>query len=551
MPLYQQDSQSPSVWPEPMETIYQSLGPGLSMPVRYKRPDVDLSDRFFIAAVANLPRDRRPWGSMTWLSDAFDISRPTVYAIAENLRQRALTEPVRQPSRAASIVAPTAAVNPLPQITVTENHIRRLLLTLALPGNVAIRPTQQVLQAAFGKTRSVGFISELLSEAGRTAGKVLTKLDYRPLGRVIALRDETFFQGWSILFLVEPRTGVILLGHVAEDHSADTWAAALLVAQDSGVKIEGLVEDMARYFDKSLHIADLDRPVQKDPWHLLDLAARVRRTLERSAYAALTSVYRLEKKLNRCWDDACFETEYIPAVAKSDGLIASYDDFSQCREHLRDALAVVDWRSGEIRDRAINGWLLDETIAAVQAIDHASVHALVRTLQKYRSQLLTYLDWLEELLIPWRQRLVQLLPQAQEQTYYERAMARLWCLRQGVINGYRWRHRVAEAIDWLDLLLADKPALRPLADDLCYILDSCGHSSSLIETVNGLCKSFLLARQTLSSRQTAQAYLDLFVLWHNLRVFQRGKRAGKSPFQWAGIETASSDWLELIGYPAA
>jgi hypothetical protein len=51
------------------------------MPRRFKRPDVSLSDRLFIAAVGNLPGDQRPWGSMTWLSDVFGISRPTVYAI--------------------------------------------------------------------------------------------------------------------------------------------------------------------------------------------------------------------------------------------------------------------------------------------------------------------------------------------------------------------------------------------------------------------------------------------------------------------------------------
>ena len=64
-------------------------------------------------------------------------------------------------------------------------------------------------------------------------------------------------------------------------------------------------------------------------------------------------------------------------------------------------------------------------------------------------------------------------------------------------------------------------------------------------------KACLLARQALHDRDAAQAYLNLFVLWHNMRVFQRGKRAGQSPFQWAGIQTASPDWLDVLGYPAA
>jgi len=52
----------------------------------YKRSDLSLADRLFIAAVTNLPPERRPWGSITWLADVFNTSRPTVYAIGERGR---------------------------------------------------------------------------------------------------------------------------------------------------------------------------------------------------------------------------------------------------------------------------------------------------------------------------------------------------------------------------------------------------------------------------------------------------------------------------------
>ena len=48
-----------------------------------------------------------------------------------------------------------------------------------------------------------------------------------------------------------------------------------------------------------------------------------------------------------------------------------------------------------------------------------------------------------------------------------------------------------------------------------------------------------------------QNYLNLFTLWHNMRPYARGKRQGKSPFQWAGVELASHDWLDLLGFPVA
>jgi hypothetical protein len=47
-----------------------------------------------------------------------------------------------------------------------------------------------------------------------------------------------------------------------------------------------------------------------------------------------------------------------------------------------------------------------------------------------------------------------------------------------------------------------------------------------------------------------QFYLNLFVLWHNVRVFELGKRQGKSPYQLAGMDPGTDYWLILLGYPA-
>jgi hypothetical protein len=545
--LYSSMPQSPMAWPEPMETIYQMLGREPALPARFKRRELGLSARLYIAAVGNLPPDERPWGSMTWLSDVFDISRPTVYQIAAQLRQQWL-----EPVGAGLQPAPSAAATPKATRTqVSERRIKRTLLTLALPGNVALRPMQSVLQAAFDESRSLGFISELLTSAGQQAGRVLAGLNYRSLGRVIALRDETFFQGWPILFLVEPRSGVILLGHVAKDRSAETWGAALLVAQDTGVELAGLVEDMGRTFPPSLQAAGLSLAVQKDPWHILDWAKRVRRDLERVALTALASVYRLEDQLAQTWDSPCFDTDYVPAVAKCEGLMTQHDTFLRWQAHLGDALEMVDWRAGEIRDPASNAWLLDETLKALAALAHPSVRKFVKSLRRYRTQLLTYLDWLAVGLAPWRQRLAANVPTPAAQVCFERTVARAWRLRQGVINGQHWQRLAHEATDLVARLVADQPAYRQLAADLTALLDGTPHASSLIETINGIVKTFLQARQALRNPETAQAYLNLLVLWHNMRSFQRGKRAGQSPFQWAKITPESDDWLTLLGYPAA
>ncbi len=61
-------------WPEPIEQIWQVVpGHGPSSP-SWKRPDLGLSERLFIGAVLNLPKERRRWGLVTWLASVLNLS---------------------------------------------------------------------------------------------------------------------------------------------------------------------------------------------------------------------------------------------------------------------------------------------------------------------------------------------------------------------------------------------------------------------------------------------------------------------------------------------
>jgi hypothetical protein len=553
MELYTETTSLPNaLWPEPMETVWGMLASGPGVPGS-KIPHLSIADQLFVAAVVNTPRPTRPWGAITWLSDAFQISRPTIYDLGERalrgLERAVGGRPARTPLQSAA-----AAVETSPdenEITVTPNRIARTALTMAFPGKMALRPIQASLEVAFEQTRGVGTLNDLLIQAGRRAGAVLRQIDYRPLGPVIVLRDETYFQDWPILLVIEPVSTTILLGMVSEDAQAETWGAALLVSQDSGAHIKGLVEDMARMYPKSQKLAEVEASVQKDTWHIERWGGRVRHDLERIALAAMRKVYQLEEQLLRGWDDPRFCDDYMPAVEKVERLMAQHDQFAYWLEHLYDALELVDWRSGEIRDRETNGWLLEETLRAMEQIAQPRVQKFVRSLRRYQNQLLTFADCAAEMLRPYQQTLAAHIPDPAQQQTFIRTVACAWRLRQALINGHRsWKQWAAEAESRLEHLLDGDETCVILTTSLMRILDAAGHTSSLIECINGLLKSFLHNRRAFRNRDTAQVYLNLFVLWHNMRVYQRGKRAGQSPYQWAGIDPGTSDWLELLGYPA-
>jgi hypothetical protein len=547
MTLYPQTASTTVLWPEPMESIWQGLAGGGPTPLAPKLPHLSLADVLFIGAVMALPRQHRPWGAVTWIADVFRLSRVSVYALHDRLQAHLLA------------TTPAVALLPAPPaqarkhtVAVTKKRLARTALAATFPGNVAIRPLQTILQEAFDQRRSIGWISQLRLHAGRLAGEQLRQIDTSPLGPLLVLRDETFFQGQPILLVVDPVSTTILFAQVCADRQADTWGIALLMAQERGAVIAGLIEDMARVYPKSQQLVGMAQvAVQKDPWHLQRDGSRVRLFLEKAAYRAMGQVIKLEKQLATAWDEVLFTQHYLPAVAQEDQAIADHDAFAVWLAHLGDAFELVDWRAGEIREPATATWLLDETLTALGRIAQPRVQRFVKTLRQHQAQLLTFLTWLAAALPDWRQAVAAHLPDLAAQKRFERTVARHWRLRQAVINGqHQWRPHAAQAQADLNTLTAADATCERLAARLLQILDGTPRTSSLIECINGLLKSFLNNRQCFQDQATLQAYLDLFVLWHNMRPYQRGKRQGQSPYQIAGIDPGCADWLELLGYPA-
>ena len=171
-------------------------------------------------------------------------------------------------------------------------------------------------------------------------------------------------------------------------------------------------------------------------------------------------------------------------------------------------------------------------------------------MRNHQPHLLTFLDWTTAALSSYRTALAEHFPDPADQKRFERTTARHWRLRQAVINDDdEWRTQATQAQTDLNALIDGDPASGHLATQLIRLLDGAGHTSSLVECINGLLKSFLNSRQGFRNRETLQAYLDLFVLWHNMRAYQRGKRCSQSPYQIAGIDrvptTGSNSWAIL------
>jgi len=561
MKLYTETPNTMITWPEPVETTWQILAGETLAESVWKRPDIGLAARLFIGAIVNIPRPHRPWGLITWLAEVNNTSRETIYAIGQQCRDRLLETGAAQPE-----LLPENVPEPVEDgayIQVDQTRLKRTILSLAFPGGVSLRGMQDCLQTAFDQRRSLGYRSQFINEAGQQAGRILDELDHSPLGKVIAARDETWLGDLAFLLTVEPHSYVLLSGHVEKSCDSVHWGVSLALDHSRGIQIVGLTEDAATFYPKSIQEAQLleaefSVTVQKDVWHVMHKAAQTVTTIEASALRKLEKAEKLFKKVLKApADEQLFE--------KWGHLDAEAEEMVECSAQVRfwvscicDALELVDWRSGEIRDQEINHWLLTESLQALRELNHPRTDKLVTYIAGQLDELLTFLDWLEIQLIPWQARLAAFLPDPVEQAFFQKTVARVWRLKRALTNGHtRFKTLADEAQELLAERVAGDPQAQRLAEELLNILEHVLRTSCAAETVNSIIKPYLWVKRSFQSRKTAQNWLYLFILWFNMHLFQRSeKRAGKSPFQLAGIQVytpdglETDDWLAALGYPA-
>ena len=550
MSVYTASASSASVlWPSPIEPIWQMLPTSGEAPPGSKRPDLNMADRLFIAAVVNLPKDQRPWGVITWAADVFATSRPTVYAIGKRARDTMTAQPSGRPPQPTTPAGAAVPIKHPPEITLTPNRLARTVLTLLMPGGVSHRTVDEVLQVAFNQGRSVGYVSELLHRAGQRAGQILERVDHSPLGPVVQARDELFTGREPTLLLVEPHSLVITGLYATADRDAETWGCALLLTQDRQVQIRGLAEDGCIPYAASCRVAGLDTAIQKDVWHPLADALQVVTDIEREALRELTTAERLEKQLRKRWSEPGF-ANWATTTERAERLVEQSAQLRFWREMLWEAVELVDWHNGEIRDRAFNQWLWDESLAALQRLDHPRIQKLVERLRTQAPELLTFLAGVEQPLADWQGRVAQHFPEPDWAALFQASVARLWRLEHALRSGHpQFRAAAQRARQWVAELIANDPTAQRLAEELVTLLERTVRTSSAAETINSVLRPYFNGRRECTDLGSRQLFLNLFALWFNLHKFERGPRKGKSPYELAGIDLGTDDWLTLLGFP--
>ena len=190
-----------------------------------QRTDLTTSQKIQCAAAA--VAGQHAHGSKTALSETYEISRPTVYAVgaaAESVLRSHFETPLLQ----------GAAVD----VRVDDAQLRRAVVALRVLAPNAIRPIEDLVPLLYpGVKVSYGTIQHMLVEAEARAARFNAQVS---LGGVEAgALDEMFSQGEPVLAGVDLDSGYLFGLSLSATRDGEAWAELLREGQASGAGVVG------------------------------------------------------------------------------------------------------------------------------------------------------------------------------------------------------------------------------------------------------------------------------------------------------------------------
>ena len=472
---------------------------------KYRVPEFTLEQRADVAVQMLVPFPERRWGLVSELSRQYDVSRTILYKI-RNRALAGLLEALhpRDPGRPAQTST----------LTVDKASIDRAIAILPmLKGSV--RNIQMALGLILGVGRSVGYISQTLTAAGERATAYNLGITV-PLP-ILGEADEIFQGRRPCLTLVDGRSFLVLNLTPAESRDGTTWGVTYLNLVERGIQFHDLACDGGTGLRAGVREAELAIPLRPDLFHILQEAHRLTRRLEGAAYKAIQNAERARRAdleargiIRRRGRRLKIKVPLPQAEVEEAKAIELFDNWSWLLGEIRLALEPITPAEG-IVSVAETKTTVETALELLKELDHAEITAFADELQEKLSELLAPLEWLEQQLTPVLKNL-----DADTQAFV------IWA----------WQHRQA-----LNLNVATdiSEELRPVVRTVGDILGLFHRSSSLAESLHSWLRPYLQIH-----RGMPKWLLPLLQLFWNHHKFERGKRAGSSPLELAGVKDAPS-----------
>lgn len=486
-----------------------------------RRDDITGSQRAQIAIEVLSPH--RPRGTVPSLAREYGVSRETIYNIRD-AGERVLTmglEPMPHGPQ------PTEKT-----ILIDRNRLVRGTVALTEKG-VSQRGVSFCLEELLDTKMSPSWVNAELAKVEKAAAVINEQ--WQPAVNETLSGDEIYSNDCPNLMVVGNDSLYIYALTRQPTCDGDTWGCILLefpdcpqFASDGGTGLAAGVE--AAGIGHQLDWDHLLRPM----W------GRVSR-LEKQAYAALEAVEARAAKLERTNTPKRLEqhrTAWERLIVEAEEKIVCHDAFLQIARQVDDWFALVDLKSGQLRDSLTGVRSLRNLGKQLQGWKGGIYEKLSRNLDSFADGLFHYQPVLAQALSPlverWSAQAIQALSRIWQIEADEKRHPSSLVERQA--RQILWEESLDEAVS----LLGEKQLWKAW-DALSEMLGRSWRGSMLAECVNGLLRPLLDGR-----KHTDQGCLDLFRFLHNARPFERGKRANHSPAELVGLDVPD-DPLILLG----
>ena len=305
----------------------------------------------------------------------------------------------------------------------------------------------------------------------------------------------------------------------AESRDRTTWGLAYLDLAERGIQFHDLACDGGSGLRAGVSEAELVIPLRPDLFHILRDAHRLAQRLERAAYRTIETAERARRAdlegrgiIRRRGPHLKIKVSLPQAEIEEAHAIETFDNYCWLLSEIRQALEPITPESRIISVVETKA-TIETAVELLKELNHPDITAFADDLQEKTDELIAPLEWLEQQLAPVRRDL-----DVGTETFI------IWA----------WQHRQDLSLN----IAADFPEdLQPIAYAVWEALSLFHRSSSLAESLHSWLRPYLQIH-----RGMPKWLLPLLQLYWNHHRFERGKRAGSSPLELAGVEETRLLW---------
>lgn len=416
----------------------------------------------------------------------------------------------------------------------------RLLLQLRLQGRCAVRPTADLMTDFGAPHASVGFASQTLRQLG-----ALLPDTVRWQGSVFMACDEIFFQGRNpVLVSVDTHSLTVLKARIHPGLSKEAWQSHWSSLAQAGIETRGMTSDDG-WMLRAARLEDLpDLAWQPDTFHAVShRLGPILCRLERGAHKAIEKEYERQAFSATAAKPALktrFGQQWAESRQKSAQAIETLENFRFLYQCILRQFDIFD-RHGRLADAQKAENEVRTALELLRTLPVQGLSAELEAIAKNLPHLFNFLRHAGTI----DEQLAQTL-QPQTLPFWCTAWQYLKKANKSCRRPAYQAYAVRQAEDFLKLLEEhlglDETSFAKLQQDVFDRLDQIVQSSASVETFNSFLRPFLND----SRDQLSQEMLNLIVFYYNHRVFKRGKRKGKSPFEILSGQKTHHDWLDEL-----